>query len=254
MRNVRILAFHRVLPERRGTLSVRVADFERNLEHLLARGWSPLTLGELHDCYLSRGVAPERKTFVVTFDDGSRDNYVYAFPVLERLGIRATFFLVAGLVGTREPFPFDRDRRHLLEDIDFSMDASEVLEMAAVGMDFGSHTLSHPRLPEIPLAAARQEIRASRARLGELLGQDVISFCYPEGRFNRELVAEVEAAGYRVAVVTPRDAGVRESAFTLRRVGLYAHDGPASFRFKMSPLFPVYRDTRLRRLMRRRAA
>jgi peptidoglycan-N-acetylglucosamine deacetylase len=82
------------------------------------------------------------------------------------------------------------------------MSVAQMRELQALGMEIGSHTVTHPRLSEIRDDAALQELRESRDALENMLGQPVTSFCYPEGKHRRGLGRLVRAAGYRLARTT----------------------------------------------------
>jgi peptidoglycan/xylan/chitin deacetylase (PgdA/CDA1 family) len=95
----------------------------------------------------------------------------------------------------------------------------EVREMHALGMTIGSHTMTHPNLPNAGLAAARQELVASRARLEAEVGVPVTMFSYPNGgaeRYLTPLVQEiVREVGYEAATTS-------RNAFASRASDLYA--------------------------------
>ena len=96
-RSLRILTYHRILPlpdARRYAFQGMVLardEFQGQIAYL-ARHYRPLPLGEALD-RLRAGTLPKRAV-AVTFDDGYRDNYQYAFPILKRFHVPATFFLV----------------------------------------------------------------------------------------------------------------------------------------------------------------
>jgi peptidoglycan/xylan/chitin deacetylase (PgdA/CDA1 family) len=77
-----------------------VSEFERHMEYLESRGYHAVTLGELHEWQMGRRELPARPV-VITFDDGDQSVYDLAFPILARLGFRATLFVVTSRVGTR---------------------------------------------------------------------------------------------------------------------------------------------------------
>jgi peptidoglycan/xylan/chitin deacetylase (PgdA/CDA1 family) len=75
----------------------------------------------------------------------------------------------------------------------------EIREMRRAGMRFGAHSVSHPRLTEIPLNEARGEVRDCKKALEDGLGEEVPLFCYPYGFLNRAIRDLIEEAGYRGA-------------------------------------------------------
>src|SRR5208283_6122903 len=102
--------------------------FAKQMGHLIARGYKFLTASELIEHYLQNRRFPPRG-ITVTFDDGCRDNYTNAFPVLRDLGIKATIFLVPSVIGEISDKPLARGeepRAHLSRD--------EILEMSGHGI------------------------------------------------------------------------------------------------------------------------
>jgi len=275
MRNLTILAYHRVHPGRRGALCVTPADLEQQLGTLLRRGLRPLRgadlLGALPAADASRTrqarpaaadapaggriipsawsvprALPGPPGFLVTFDDGYSDFGRHAWPVLRRLGVPAVVFLVHDRVGLGEPFPWEGRYNSQPGPEDLPLDWREVEGLAAEGCEFGSHTLSHPDLDRIPAAQARAEIAESRRKLAARLGAEIAMFCYPRGVYSTALAEAAAGAGYGAALLTPRRARLHEHRYCLRRVGVYAADRGWRYRLKISPVFDALREARLR--------
>ena len=98
-----ILAYHRVNPGAKDGLSVSPDMLEAQLTHLRNRGWENVVLDEL---VASGDLMAQPGKFAITFDDGYRDNYTHAFPVLARLGLRATVYVSTAYVETGDCFPW----------------------------------------------------------------------------------------------------------------------------------------------------
>ncbi|HET9794572.1 MAG TPA: polysaccharide deacetylase family protein [Thermoanaerobaculia bacterium] len=99
----------------------------------------------------------------------------------------------------------------------------EMVRGAAAGslFEIGSHTQTHPWLPEVGLPAQRREITASRSELERLAGRPVRYFAYPGGEYDRTTLALVAEAGYEAALATvSRHLG--EERFEIERVGIYS--------------------------------
>ena len=97
-RNFQVLMYHRVNDQDDGFLpSLSVAEFEPQME-ALARYFCVLPLQELAVRALEGDLPPN--AVAITFDDGYRDNYLQAFPILQRYGLKATFFLATDVIGT----------------------------------------------------------------------------------------------------------------------------------------------------------
>jgi len=254
VRNPLILAYHRVLPaslaRARGVLAVTVEQFERQIAFFAGRGWRCTTLRQLHEEYLVRGTST-RKVFVVTFDDGYRDNYDYAFPILQKFRIPATIFVVTGRLNSSQDLYFtDVQRPYSVIDADRALTKEQIMEMKAAGVEFGSHTVTHPRLTRLDLSNLEDEVSASRRHLENIVGENVASFCYPYGDVNRQVIDAVRKEGYTVGVVTPHGPGVPKGPYTLRRTGVYGSDSPLSFRIKCSSFFYAARESPFWRLVR----
>lgn len=107
---ITILMFHRVGPAKNAWLltPTNTSDFEDQMKYL-SKTHKILSLNELATC-LQVGKPLAKKVAVVTFDDGYRDNYRYAFPILKKYKIPATVFLVTGHIDTGNLFWFDKIR------------------------------------------------------------------------------------------------------------------------------------------------
>lgn len=183
---VPVLMYHRVAPaDQIGTslpgLVVPPELFEAQLQALVAAGWQSITAAQLA-ADLAAGVEPPARTFVITFDDGRRDGYTQAFPILQRLGLVATFYVITGRVNDAG-----------------SLTASEWRQLASSGMEIGSHTVNHVRLSTAIDTVARSELTASAARIASVTGQRPTTFAYPFGGEDPIDQGLVEEAGYAMA-------------------------------------------------------
>lgn len=228
-----ILAYHRVNPDVRDGLSISPGMLKDQLTWLLDRGWVNVVLEET---ITSGTVEAPRKSFAVTFDDGYRDTYLHAAPVLESLGIRGTVFLVSDMIDSEEPFPWLTSDSNSFDAEDLHMTTAQLRDGMERGtFVYGSHTRTHPFLSTLDTDEAWAEIHDSKVELEKHLGVEITTFCYPAGDFTEESVDLVREAGYRAAVVTP-NRYIPETMLTLHRVGVYSHITPALFRAKTGSL------------------
>jgi peptidoglycan/xylan/chitin deacetylase (PgdA/CDA1 family) len=214
-----VLLFHRVtddIPEDGITVSKRT--FRVMMENL-ARHYKPISLHALLD-HRDRAEMWLPRTVVVTFDDGYRDNYEYAAPILEEFRVPATFFLTIDAIGSERVMPWDE---HLKGRVPW-MNWSQVLEMHSRGFEIGSHTLTHPDLGQLRGPRAWEEISGSKAKLEDHLGAEAPFFAYPFGRKenfceeNRELARK---AGYRCCCSAYGGFfNLASDAFNLQRMGI----------------------------------
>jgi len=186
---------------------------------------------------------------VVTFDDGFADNREVAFPVLERLGIPAVFYVCTGYVGTDRTFDWvgsdaSAERHRILS-------WEEVSELAGAGHVIGSHTVTHRELPDLPDDELVEEVEGSKRVLQERLGAAIDDFCAPRGRQDSRVAAAIEGARYERAVITPSRGRLPHHRLSIERAGIYRHDSPWRFRVKVLGLYRLARDIVPRRVISR---
>jgi peptidoglycan/xylan/chitin deacetylase (PgdA/CDA1 family) len=105
---VAVLMYHRVCP-RNDNWSLDPLSpqgFEKQMEYF-CRNFEVISLAELSRYLQQRKYLPE-KAVVITFDDGYKDNYLYAYPIIKKYHIPATIFLTTGHIGTGRLFWFDK--------------------------------------------------------------------------------------------------------------------------------------------------
>ncbi len=181
---------------------------------------------------LRAGEPLPRRTVALTIDDGYRDNFEVAQPILERHGFTATVYLVSGKLGESNDWgdPGALAGRPLL-------DRPQVEAMRAGGTRLGAHTRNHPRLPELEDAEVTEEIAGSRADLAELLGEEVEGLAYPYGLFDERSVQAAREAGY-AAVCTTEVRPARHWDDPLRIPRIEVEGSDSSLRFLRRLLLP----------------
>jgi peptidoglycan/xylan/chitin deacetylase (PgdA/CDA1 family) len=195
-----ILAYHSISAGP-PPLCVSSTCLRDHLASLRAGGWRTLTLDELLAGH-GRGNWPAR-SLMLTFDDGLADFASDALPLLAGAGFSAVVFVVAGRLGGSTDdigWPGRVPARRLL-------DTGALHEVAASGVEIGSHSLSHASLSHLPPESIAREILDSRATLEDIMGRPVRSFSYPCGdapAFAAQLVRTNFDAGFgiRLAYVT----------------------------------------------------
>jgi peptidoglycan/xylan/chitin deacetylase (PgdA/CDA1 family) len=169
-----------------------------------------------------------RPRVALTFDDGYADNHRYALPLLAERNLPATFFVTVGFVD-RVP----EVHAHLSEiwqtwpeDL-APLTWSQVDEMRAAGMAFGSHTWSHANLAAVPRAQAFDELHRSKVVLEDRLAASVDAIAYPFGKLRHNVGPVVfdlaDQAGYRYGYVSlPRAVNDRDTRLRIPRFGVGA--------------------------------
>ncbi|EEG10244.1 polysaccharide deacetylase family protein [Pseudogulbenkiania ferrooxidans] len=223
-RAVPVLMYHHVSPSK-GLVTVSPATFEAQMRWLAEHGWTTLSTDDFAGFLAGRPV-PD-KSVLVTFDDGYLDNWVYAHPVLERFGQRATLFTITGWIGdgavrphaaSGQTLPDTPDHKACKRAVDegradtVMMRWSEIEAARAAGtFDFHSHTHSHARWDKLCASASEkrdrlaEDLAASRRTLVERLGGVSDHLCWPQGYFDDDYLDVARAAGFRHLYTTIKD-------------------------------------------------
>jgi peptidoglycan/xylan/chitin deacetylase (PgdA/CDA1 family) len=268
--SLRILAYHRVLDADpsdfaydEGVISATTEAFYHQMD-FVRRNFDVLTFRELHAIEMEGKDWP-RRALIITFDDGYRDNYTQAFPVLRQMGLPATIFLATGHIGRSRLFWWDliaycvkharrkvvtlqqvssapinlttpagrqeatstilrwvkqapdEIKNRFLDRLGRDLDAvvpdwlaggmhlswDEVKQMADSGIEFGSHTVTHPILTNVDPARLDEELIESKKTIEQQLGRDCTVLAYPVGgrqNYNESVKAAVQRAGYHYGV------------------------------------------------------
>lgn len=187
--HVPILEYHRIKPWEGETgvardLITPPDVFAAQMDAMAAAGWKTITMAELGDD-LRFGIAPPPKTFMITFDDGYKDGYQNAFPILLAHEYVATYFVIAGRIGSGS-----------------FLDAFELRQLAAAGNEIGNHSYSHGDLEAMAPAQQLDETDGASAIIANITGVWPESFAYPKGLGSGVLTARLAACpGLTTAVV-----------------------------------------------------
>ena len=204
-----ILMYHKVdrLPPSPGARYVRnyvlPEQFDAQLAALRRWGYETISFDDWL-AYRRRERTLPRRPIILTFDDGYRSTYEVAWPLLKRYAATATVFLVSDLIGRTNVWDAGEIQEPLLG-------AGEITAMRAGGIEFGSHTCTHPALTALPPPRVLAELRDSRTALALLLGAPVRVLCYPFGKQNAAVRALAREAGYEAAVIARRRLNSRAS-------------------------------------------
>ncbi|HOW28573.1 MAG TPA: polysaccharide deacetylase family protein [Elusimicrobiota bacterium] len=230
-----ILMYHKIgtpPPDSRlKKLWVSTDMFRRQMEWLKTHRWEPVTLRQVAEKQ-DRGDPLSPRAVVISFDDGYLNNYQNAFPVLRDYGYPAVVFLVVQAVGW-ENFWHDPATESRLP----MMSWKNAEEMQSAGVEFGSHTMTHPRLTGIESKQVVEELGKSRRIITEFLGREPVTFAYPygNGQDDEKVRRLVRDAGYRWACSVHQGKSVpTEEPYCLHRIFVRGDDSLFDFHLNMT--------------------
>jgi len=203
--------------------------FEGHVRYLHENGYTSLSTADVVGL-LNCDQAIAKKYVALTFDDGYRDFYTNAFPILRKYGFTATVYLPTAYISARSRCLLERE----------CLSWAEVKELHKCGVAFGSHTISHTKLEDMREAELEREIRGSKEAIEDKLGTPVRSFAYPyvfperDWSFTHRLRDLLKVAGYHDGV--SKVIGTVQSfeeRFFLRRIPANTGDDNALFKAKL---------------------
>jgi peptidoglycan/xylan/chitin deacetylase (PgdA/CDA1 family) len=173
------------------------ALFEQHLRCLNGKGFRSVNLDEAVR-HLQQGWPKEDKIVAITFDDGFRDFYDVAFPLLKKYGHVAIIYLPTGYIG---------ENRRSFQGTE-CLTWKEVRELRSHGVQMGSHTVNHSVLYGLSWGNIENELSVSKQQIEQALGEKITSFAYPyafpqhDRHFTEKFIRLLRRQGYQNSVTT----------------------------------------------------
>lgn len=179
-----ILNYHKI-EDTFNSLSVSPGDFDDQLSYLKEHGYQTISLEQMRKALAGEAVELPEKPLIITFDDGYRDNYTNAYPILAKYGFTGVIFVITSFL--------DRNLPQYL-----TWDMAKELQDSGV-MDIESHTVNHSSMTELSDDKLRRELIDSKKRIEEVLGKSPDYMAYPTGTYNLHISGIVRECGYKGA-------------------------------------------------------
>lgn len=155
---------------------------EEHLIYIRDHGYTTISFVDVFES-IDHATPLPPKSVILSFDDGWKNEYTHAFPLLKKYHMKGTFFIFTNPIGRKVQW----------------MTWNEIKEMDAAGMEIGGHTRTHPILTKIETdKELDKEIAGSKKTIENHLGHPIYAFAYPFGLENDQVVAAVKRAGYVV--------------------------------------------------------
>jgi len=209
---IRVLVYHSItdnLIEKEWEENTTPKDlFDKQLKYLKNNGYVAVSLEKVF-AYIKNNVIIPDNTVAITFDDGFRNNYTNALPILEKYKFPATIFITVD---------FLRD----YSGSDLYLNCSEIKNMIKSGLiSFGSHGLTHRALTTVKKRELDKEISLSKERLENIINNKTIFFAYPfghSGSYNSNIKQMLKRHGFKAAFTTISGINnFKSDPFLLRR-------------------------------------
>jgi len=169
----------------RASLNTTPYTLEQEIKTLSEAGFTFMTNAELTDVLDGKAKLPP-KPILLTFDDGYRNFYTDAYPILKKYHAKATQYVISGFLNHAN-----------------YLTTAQLLEIAKDGLvEIGAHTVHHVWLKGRSLKDVSSEVFQSKVVLGKLIGKPIVSFAYPFGAFDEQAIQVVKDAGFKSATST----------------------------------------------------
>lgn len=228
----RILMYHMVREPfpggRFNKMRVSPDLFRQQIEWLHQEGWE--------FCFLSEIIESNSgtKRVVLTFDDGYRDNFLHALPVMKQFNAKATLFPV---IHREAGYDWSTHKKASHTGGELGMEPklsdAEIHQMLESGLiELGGHSVMHANLPSLDEDAAWQEIHGCKIALEDTFKVKAPTFCYPFGLFGPREIGLTRKAGFIGAVTTEQGIGGQDP-FSLPRIKVSGTEGMFAFRLRI---------------------
>lgn len=244
--DVPVLLYHHLDPNADGgnSMVITPATFARQIQALHDAGYTGVSVEELQS-YVHDGTPLPERPIVITFDDGYLSNYEYAFPILQKYGMKATIFVIGSSVGHTE---FYKGTTHPVTP---HFGAAEIAEMIASGLiEIQSHTydmhqmpayetgVARPTIQQLPdetdadyIQALTEDARLQKDLLEPMTGQKIVAVAYPLGAYSPLTCTTLSQCGIEATFTTISgsntiEKGVPQSLMNLNRYGVYESTTP----------------------------
>ena len=177
-------------------INTSISLFKRQMEFLKFNNYTCLNFDELHQFLDGKEKVPE-KSFIITFDDGFKNVYTHAFPVLEAYDYYGILFVPTNFIGGSN---IDKNKNKLFQPLS----EKEIHTLSKSGRFLiGSHGCSHTPMTNLENQKLIDELKFSKNILENIVEKEVVHFAFPNGRYNPR-VMKITASIYKYVYSTKK--------------------------------------------------
>lgn len=244
-KDIPVLMYHRVIEteEEKGYYDTFVTkeNFEKQMKYLKENNYEPIFFKDIKNGEYKNRFS--KKYVIITFDDGYKDNYKVALPILKKYNFKIVLFLITDCEYNKwdvEAEGREKEKRFPL------MTKEEVQELIKSGLvEIGGHTSNHLDMPFIEQEKLKEDLIFSKEKLEKLTGEELVSFAYPWGNNDDKSKKLIRELGYKFAVATESGtACYSDDLYEIQRIGIYSKDDIDKFKEKISGRYLFKREKR----------
>jgi peptidoglycan/xylan/chitin deacetylase (PgdA/CDA1 family) len=220
-----VLCYHNVSDKGGNLYTISPEEFENQIKYMIEKGYTSITIDDLYDYYFN-GKSIPKKSVLITFDDGLKGVYEFAYPILKKYGFKATFFVIVSRVGRVSSY----------------VDWDNLKEMVNSGVfSIGSHTfdshrthISNGKFVSI-ISQKRddedfenfknrvvEDLKKSKEEIEKNIQKKTISFAYPYGEYSKDTVEFLKESGFIFGFTTYKGINIKSiSKYELKRYSIY---------------------------------
>ena len=214
-----VLVYHHLLKDSENKNKINAAivsveNFEKQMKYLHNNGYKTITIQALNN-YLKYGKSLPKKSVLITFDDGYKSNYVYAYPILKKYNFKASIFMITGSIPDI-PQPFNPNRLSFMSKGEI-VKSKDVFELAC-------HTHSLHKLEKNRKSALLNSEKKTIAKDLRMSKQLIYTkfFAYPHGQYNKHIKNILKEEGFELAFTVKKGSVSKQSnRFELNRVPIF---------------------------------
>lgn len=142
--------------------------FRQQMDWIKKEDYQTYTFSELDEL---QNVQYQKKSLLITFDDGWLSNYTFVFDIMKQLGLKYNVFLATGLI--------NHNPSYLTWDMVKEMSDSNLC-------GFGGHTYDHIAMQGIALDVIEKQVYEANILIEKYTGYYPKDFCFPFGKYDKE--------------------------------------------------------------------
>jgi peptidoglycan/xylan/chitin deacetylase (PgdA/CDA1 family) len=202
--------YHHILPID-SFIASGVENFEKQMKYLSDNNWNTITSQQFYDFKKGLITLP-KKSVLITFDDGWRDNFVYAYPILKKYNLKATIFVVTSWIekaSNMAECDYEIQKHSKCKEL-VSTNTRDVictweeLKLMSDVFDVHSHTHTHRDKYFDDDISWNDEFILSKNLIKKHLGFDDTHLCWPRGKYSDQLIKEATKSGFDILYTTKR--------------------------------------------------